>query len=148
MGRERRVFVGTDEVFHATLSCARAKGSRTWCDSSAAHRSRLKPCDRCARELARELAASLGSIPSGARRSLGLPKLNPIEGRAESDGSSDDERDADLYYGTPESLEDPRFANRSLLDWGTASYGQDPDEFLGGPTDDDNDWRGGGSLYE
>lgn len=49
----------------------------------------------------------------------------------------------------PARLDDPRFSHRSRLEWGgTASYGQDPEEFLGSPTDDDNEWRGGSAFYE
>lgn len=72
----------------------------------------------------------------------------PIEGRAETEGGGDDNGESPVFYGAPDDLEDPRFSTRSSLDWGTASYGQDPDEFLGGPTDDDNDWRGGNQMYE
>lgn len=135
------------EEFHATLSCERAQRARTWCGASAAHRSRLRPCRCCASELGRELAVRLGSIPSGARRSLGLPKLHPIKGRSETGESSESGGEVDVFYGAPESLDDPRFNARSVVDWGTAAYGQDPDEFLGDLTDDDNDWRGGGSRY-
>lgn len=142
------VFVDTKaETFHATLACAAARTARHWCAAASAHRSRLRPCTKCGTELGKELTKTLGSIPSGARRGMGLPRLMPLEGRAEDAGPEAD-RDAATFYGAPEDLEDPRFSTRSSLDWGTASYGQDPDEFLGGPTDDDNDWRGGNQMYD
>jgi len=72
----------------------------------------------------------------------------PIEGRAEDVGPDSGKQDAKTVYGSPDDLDDPRFSTRSSLDWGTASYGQDPDEFLGGPTDDDSDWRGGNRMYD
>ena len=145
----QRVFVDAKaEVFHASLSCTQASRARHWCAAASAHKSRLKPCPACGVQLGRELSSTLGSIPSGARRSLGLPRLIPIEGRAETEGGGDDNGESPVFYGAPDDLEDPRFSTRSSLDWGTASYGQDPDEFLGGPTDDDNDWRGGNHMYE
>ncbi len=148
MNANQTVFVdGRTEQFHAVLNCPHAKTATHWCSATEAHRSRLRACQQCARTLALDLARTHGSIPSGARKGLGLPKLNPVPGASESDQSGDD-AEAALSYGAPESLNDPRFANRSMADWGTASYGQDPDEFLGGPTDDDNDWRGGNQMYD
>jgi len=145
----QRVFVDAKaEVFHASLGCRQAARARHWCAAASAHRSRLAPCRGCGVELGRELAKTLGNIPSGARRGLGLPRLMPIEGRAENEGGSSGERESQVPYGAPDDLEDPRFSTRSSLDWGTASYGQDPNEFLGGPTDDDNDWRGGNRMYD
>lgn len=42
---------------------------------------------------------------------------------------------------------DPRYANPDERGWGIRAFAQDPDEFLGGPTDDDNDWRGASESY-
>ncbi len=148
MNANQTVFVDSrTEQFHAVLNCPHAKTATHWCSATEAHRSRLRACQQCARTLALDLARTHGSIPSGARKGLGLPKLNPVPGASEPDQSGDD-AEAALFYGAPGSLDDPRFANRSTADWGTASYGQDPDEFLGGPTDDDNDWRGGNQMYD
>ena len=36
---------------------------------------------------------------------------------------------------------DPRYANRDERGWGIRAFAQDPDEFLGGPTDDDAAFR-------
>jgi len=90
---------------------------------------------------------SAPKIPSGARKGLGLPKLNPIPDASESVQFVDDAAAAP-FCGALESLDDPRITNRSTADWGTAAYGQDPDEFLGVPADDDNDWRGGNQMYD
>lgn len=117
--------------------CPDAHRIAHWCSATAAHRSRLAPCTKCASELAQGLRSALGSIPSGSRKGLGLPRLLTIAGMWEREPSPTDETDADVPYGPPDSLEDPRFATRSRLDWGTHFYGQDPNEFLGGPTDDD-----------
>jgi hypothetical protein len=144
----QRVFVDLKgERFHVKPDCRYAQPVLHWCAAAAAHRSRLEACGYCASDLARELKSALGSIPSGARKGLGLPRLHAVSGRPETEESGED-ADAALYYGAPDGLDDPRFATRSLVDWGTASFGQDPDEFLGGPTDDDNDWRGGNRLYD
>lgn len=145
----QRVYVELgNESFHVSGRCPSGARPSHWCSAAAAHRSRLSPCKNCAGDLSRELRAALGSIPSGARKGLGLPTLQTVSGRAEREPSALDHEDPDIAYGPPESLDDPRFASRSRADWGTAFYGQDPDEFLGGPTDDDNDWRGGSSMYD
>ena len=137
------------EMFHASERCPVASSAAHWCAGAAAYRSHLQPCTGCASEHVRAFAQELGRLPSGTRKSLGLPSLRLIEGRY-------DERDADPWdatanvdtpYGAPDDLGDPRFAAQSVVGWGTASYGQDPEEYLGGATDDDNDWRGGGSRY-
>jgi hypothetical protein len=146
MSVDRRVFVDVSrERFHASSNCV--NGIRHWCAAAAAYRSRLEPCPKCASGLVKELKAQLGSIPSGAKKGLALPRLQTIRGRAESD-QPDLEDIYEFHYGAPDSLDDPRFSARSQLDWGTASFGQDPDEFLGGPTDDDNDWRGGSRMHD
>jgi hypothetical protein len=148
MGLYQQVFVDVSrERFHVKADCKDARLTRHWCAAAAAHRSRLEPCVKCASGLAKELRSTLGSIPSGAKKGLALPRLQTIRGRAEGD-QSDDDQDYELYYGAPDSLDDPRFSTRSQLDWGTASFGQDPDEFLGGPTNDDNDWRGSNRMYD
>lgn len=145
----QQVFVDSKaEIYHASLSCPRAASARHWCAAASAHKSRLAACRTCGVELGKELSTTLGSIPSGARRGLGLPRLTPIQGRAENVGPDSEKQDATTFYGSPDDPEDPRFSTRSNLDWGTRSYGQDPDEFLGGPTDDDNDWRGGNRMYD
>lgn len=46
-----------------------------------------------------------------------------------------------MTYGAPASADDPRFTVRSAVGWGTASFGQHPDEYVGSDTDDDHDWR-------
>lgn len=49
-------------------------------------------CRSCTTELAKALKAQLGSIPSGARKGLGLPRLHPIEGRSEEENDRSDEQ--------------------------------------------------------
>ena len=148
MGIIQRVFVDVEAgQFHAELECPHARRVRHWCAAVAAHRSYLHPCPHCAPNLVSELRSAVGSIPSGARKSLGLPRLQTLTGRGESEQSADDEA-YDLHYGAPETLDDPRFSTRSLIGWGTASFGQDPSEYLGDPTDDDNDWRGGSRMHD
>jgi hypothetical protein len=44
---------------------------------------------------------ALGGIPSGARRGLGLPRLMPIEGRAEGEGGGNDNRESPVFHGSP-----------------------------------------------
>ncbi len=120
----QQVFIDSKaEIFHASLSCPRAASARHWCAAAAAHKSRLSPCRACGVELGKELTKTLGSIPSGARRGLGLPRLMPIQGRAEDVGPDSGKQDAKTVYGSPDDPDDPRFSTRSSLDWGTASYG-------------------------
>ena len=117
MNANQTVFVDSrTEQFHAVLNCPHAKTATHLCSATEAHRSRLGACQQCARTLALDLTRTHGSIPSGARKGLGLPKLNPVPGASESDQSGDD-AEAALSYGAPESLDDPRFANRSTADW-------------------------------
>lgn len=104
MNANQTVFVDSrTEQFHAVLNCPHAKTATHWCSATEAHRSRLRACQQCARTLALGLARTHGSIPSGARKGLGTPKLNPVPGASESDQSGDD-AEAALSYGAPESL--------------------------------------------
>lgn len=81
---------------------------------------------------------------------MSLPRLYPIDGRPDPADNADnaDQLASGASYGSPEGTDDPRFSTASSTGWGTSFYGQNPDEYLGGPTDDDNDWRGGSSFYE
>lgn len=163
----RRVFVGKDaQHFHAEYRCRTGAVTSRWCTAVEAHRSRLTPCPRCCTRLGRFLKGCLGEIPHEKRMTLPLPKLRPIGDKADRNslasprrsrtksktsrrrGQSSKNTSNTTRYGRPTGIDDPRFSNRSSLDWGTASYRQHPEEFLGSPTDDDNDWRGGSALYE
>lgn len=146
VSNQKVIVTEATETYHSDPNCSDGRETVGWCSASEAHRSRLKACTKCSATLARSLKQELGSIPSGAKRSLGLPKLQGT--KPEMWGTADaDNEDVGFHYGSPEDVKDPRFAARSAADWGTGSYDQDPAEFLGGPTDDDNDWRGGGSQY-
>lgn len=147
------VYISTgSEVYHLDHRCdAMETGSErgiSWCTAGSAHFSRLRACGTCAGSLEREMNVSLGSVPSGEKHGRGMPKLisfAPV-------GSADDVLDADdwveLPYGSPKNLDDARFENKSKLDFGAAAYRQDPEEFLGSDTDDDNDWRGQGRRLD
>lgn len=164
----RRVFVETGAGrVHALPNCRASKPIHHWCTAEEAHYSRLTVCRACGKDLARVLRTVLGSIPDGERQQLPLPPLHGFGTRAERQRAKSQrnsrvrnnrrtvDRDAqsglrsdDLPYGSPGRPDDPRFSHRSRMEWGTSSYRQHPDEFLGSPTDDDNDWRGGQALYE
>ncbi|MGW5300714.1 hypothetical protein ACWEQV_20945 [Rhodococcus aetherivorans] len=162
----RRVFVETGAGrVHTLPNCRSSKPIHYWCTAEEAHYSRLTPCRACGEGLASMLRAVLGSIPDRERQRLPLPPLHgfgekPKRKRTKSRRNSRNTTraaDRDVQpgrwtnrtpYGNPARLDDPRFSHRSRLEWGTASYGQDPEEFLGSPTDDDNEWRGGSALYE
>ncbi|MFD6859742.1 hypothetical protein ACFWCF_20700 [Rhodococcus sp. NPDC060090] len=142
-----------------------------------AYRSRLHPCGTCAASLAEALGNHLGRIPSGERARLALPTLQafhyseytgtrppplrrPRRGkmskRKAQTSSAKRSRPADTasssgtytQYGNPTDVNDIRFSHVSEFGWGTASYGQHPEEHLGTPTDDDHDWRGSSAHYE
>lgn len=165
----RRVFVGSRaRHYHAEYRCHTGAVTSRWCTAVEAHRSRLTPCPTCCTRLGQFLQGCLGAIDAEKRKTLPLPALRPV-GRMDdrtsrssaprrSHGTSKKTRrrrgrpsestSNTTHYGPAASVDDPRFSNRSSLGWGTASYGQHPEEFLGSPTDDDNDWRGGHALYE
>ncbi|MBM7457544.1 hypothetical protein JOE26_000219 [Rhodococcus coprophilus] len=156
--------------FHTTPYCSETYPIRYWCPAEKAHRSRLNACKKCAGNLDGALRAQLGVITSGERSRLSLPKLHtfhhreykgerPSRPRRRVKGKqlgkqtkrnrrtpSDDGNTT--TFGPPTSVQDVRFTHQSSLGWGTASFGQHPEEFLGSPTDDDHDWRGGSALYE
>ncbi|MDO2378394.1 hypothetical protein Q2298_08510 [Rhodococcus electrodiphilus] len=163
----RRVFVGKGApLFHAKYRCRTGETTSRWCTAAEAHRSRLAPCPTCCTRLGRFLQGCLGTIPNEERKTLPLPTLRIVGGKDDRKGISSSPRRSrkkagstrrrgrsgstskTTRYGRPTSIDDPRFSNRSSLGWGTASYGQHPEEFLGSPTDDDHDWRGGHALYE
>lgn len=150
--------LGDGTTYHLDQQCRRGLTDRTGggagisaCSAGAAHRSCLRPCPTCATDLAKVLTQTLGAIPSGERRRRSRPTLQPLRGTApalDARGSRFTARsggtvvEADTPYGAPIAADDLRFANQSNAGWGTASYGQNVDEFLGEGTDDDNDWRG------
>ncbi|MHC6215293.1 MULTISPECIES: hypothetical protein [Rhodococcus] len=162
----RRVFVETGAGrVHTLPNCRSSKPIHYWCTAEEAHYSRLTPCRACGEGLASMLRAVLGSIPDHERRKLPLPPLSGFGEKAKrkrtksrrNSRNTTRATDRDVQpgrwttrtpYGSPARLDDPRFSHRSRLEWGTASYGQDPEEFLGSPTDDDNEWRGGSAFYE
>ena len=84
-GLERVYVAGHVETYHATAYCdgliaslQRTSAVILWCWAAAAHRSRLVPCASCAARLTAALRDELGSVPSGARRSMGLPALEAL----------------------------------------------------------------------
>lgn len=133
------------ELFHATLACPEVQGSRddgiAWCLGRDAHFSRLRACGVCGVELLASLKAQWGALASGEKAARGLPDMQSWAPAAARDA---DVADPDVPYGPAVDLDDPRFSNASALGWGTSTFGQDPNEYLGNATDDDNDWRGHG----
>jgi hypothetical protein len=147
MKTEPKVYVVQgQEIFHASLSCRdlreRTYEGISWCLARNAHFSRVRPCPSCSSELLAVLRARYGSMPSGERASRGYPRLWPL---TPADLGDDEAPEFELPYGPARELDDPRFSNSSALDWGTSTYGQDPNEYLGDVVDDDNDWRGHGA---
>lgn len=149
MPQSRQVYVSQGgTLFHASLNCDDLRRCQeegvSWCSAREAHLSRLQPCSCCTAELLAQLKVVVGSPTSGEKRSRGLPNLRTlIAASMHSDGTSEHEAQG-APYGAAEDLDDPRFNNASALGWGTHTYGQDPQEYLGNPTEDDNDWRGMG----
>jgi len=137
-------------VFHADPSCI-GKAATSWCTAGDAHGSRLVPCQVCAGELQTWLNTVVGRIPSGEKKRRGLPHLNAWHAeRLEVRDPEASEVSVDLGLTAPGrsgDLADPRYANRDERGWGISAFAQDPDEFMGGPTDDDNDWRGASESY-
>lgn len=133
------------ETFHAALTCPEVQRSQedgiSWCLALDAHFSRLRPCSVCGAELSASLKAHWGSSASGEKASRGLPDMRTLAPAAAGDA---DPAELAVPYGPAVDLDDPRFSNSSALGWGTSNFGQDPDEYLGNPTEDDNDWRGHG----
>ncbi len=151
--------------YHAHDHCVSKNTVQHRCTAEQAHHSRLAPCPKCTRSLVRFLNRCLGVITAETRMRHPLPPLTPHAAKPapkrpksaqRSAGHSDTGRRHDraggqareIPYGRPSRADDLRFNHRSRLDWGSASYGQNPEEFLGSPTDDDNDWRGNSALYE
>jgi hypothetical protein len=137
------------DVFHPDLSCI-GGAATAWCTAGDAHRSRLSPCQVCAGELQAWLNIEVGRIPSGEKKRRGFPHLNVWHTeRVEVRGPEDsvDPLDPELTASRSGDPADPRYANRDERGWGIRAFAQDPDEFMGGPTDDDNDWRGASESY-
>lgn len=154
------VFRG-EEAFHTVRDCSAGRRSirgrylaTETCSAVTAYRSRLSPCSACTKALIEELRAELGSVPSGERRRLPMPRLRSIAPDMPSSKTGqrgtpfETASDPDLPYGAPTDADDLRFSNQSRAGWGIASYGQNHDEYLGESTDDDNDWRGGSRYLD
>jgi hypothetical protein len=135
------------DIYHASADCdvlqRRAREGVAWCSARDAHFSRLRPCAECAQGLDAVLKRRHGSLASGEKAARGLPEFRTHR-PATAVTDAEDADDVRVPYGPPEDLDDPRFRNTSAVGWGTATFGQDPEEFLGSSTDDDHDWRGAG----
>jgi hypothetical protein len=134
------------DLYHGDSNCPRLGAHAAFgigrCLSDDAHASALNPCPECAAGISEELRLHHGVIASGERRRRGRPRLVPISPAMSGD---EEASEGGVPYGAPQDEGDIRFSNHSAADWGTASYGQNPAEYLAEFTDDDNDWRGGGS---
>ncbi|MEU5841565.1 hypothetical protein [Rhodococcus sp. NPDC047139] len=162
----RQVFVIRGSgVFHASARCRDGRNATHRCMAADAYRSHLSPCPRCSTSLARELGRYIDRTRtgSGAAQPLRLvrigKKTSPSDTalrrqnqKSRSKGTpgrrTGSRQDGSIPYGAPSNIDDIRFSHRTAAEWGTSSYGQHPEEFLGSPTEDDHDWRGGNSLYE
>jgi hypothetical protein len=70
--------------------------------------------------------------------------MSDVQPNADADAVRDG---LQVPYGEPDGPDDVRFSVHSAAGWGTNAYGQNPDEFLGEPTEDDNDWIRGSSRF-
>lgn len=138
------------DVFHVDPSCT-GKAATASCAAGDAHGSRLVPCKICAGEVQAWLNTALGRIPSGEKKRRGLPHLNSWHTEELADRDPDDSADplgpGQTTLGPSGDLKDARYANVDERGWGIRAFAQDPEEFLGGATDDDNDWRGASGTY-
>lgn len=91
--------------------------------------------------------AALGSIPSGDRRRLPMPRLTSVLAYV-FNGEEPEKSGAGQGAGLAQEADDFRFSVRNGAGWGTANFGQSADEFLSETTDDDHDWRGAGRYYD
>ena len=152
-------------VFHASAQCKDGRKATHWCLAADAYRSHLQPCSICSTKLAYELGRYIdtpllerGAAPqplrlvqigkkapttdTTSRRQNSRSKKGTPGRRSGSRGSGA------IPYGSPSDIDDIRFSHRTAAEWGSSSFRQHPEEFLGTPTDDDHDWRGRNSLYE
>lgn len=142
------VFVACEgsNLFHVDPDCSALIKHRQFgigrCSGKEAHFSTLSACTACTGDVAEQLRRRHGVMASGERHKRGRPRLFTVVPASTTVNEEDDE--ASVPYGAPDDVDDLRFSNPSLADWGTASFRQNVDEFLSEDTDDDNDWRGGG----
>lgn len=162
----RRVYVDrSSKYFHASERCKADRDITHWCTAADAYRSHLRPCPTCSIALARALERKLGASSrreDSEQRPLRLirlettprpPETMPRRQKARSKKGTPGRRSSSrgsgaIPYGSPSDIGDIRFSHRTAAEWGTSSFRQHPEEFLGTPTDDDHDWRGRNSLYE
>lgn len=126
---------------------------RRWlarCDD--AHRSSLAPCSTCAASLAHTVERVLGPVDQNQRRRLPGMRRSPsvltnepvaVEGDFDEVHTDKDP----VRFGAPTRPDDPRFTVHNSVDWGTASYSVNSEEFLSETTDDDHDWRDAASRH-
>ena len=164
LARQQVFVVRGSGVYHASARCKDCRNATHRCMAADAYRSHLSPCPKCSTNLARELGRYIdtSSSASGSAQPLRLVNLGKKTPPSESTsrrrktpskkgtpGRRSGSREIGaIPYGSPSSIGDVRFSHRTAAEWGTSSFGQHPEEFLGAPTDDDHDWRGGNSLYE
>lgn len=162
----KRVYVNRDiGYFHASTRCKVARNVTHWCTAGDAYRSHLRPCPRCSTTLAIDLERYLETTSSGRgteRQPLRLIQIGKKAPTAEAASRrrqprskkgtpgrrTGSRRSGAIPYGNPSDIDDIRFSHRTAAEWGTSSFRQHPEEFLGTPTEDDHDWRGRNSLYE
>jgi len=162
----KRVYVNRNvNYFHTSARCRAGRNMTHWCKAGDAYRNRVRPCPTCSTNLAKDLQKYLD-----ATASMNYPELRPLRlhplgktdrtakipsnqkksrsragtpGRRAGAGRNDR-----IPHGTPSNVKDTRFSHRTAMEWGTSSFRQHPEEFLGTPTEDDHDWRGRHTLYE
>ncbi|MGX7722644.1 hypothetical protein [Rhodococcus sp. 5G237] len=152
-------------VFHASRQCKDGRNVTHWCLAADAYRSHLRPCPKCSTKLAHDLGRYIDTQLSKKEAASGPLRLTRIGRKAPTTDATSHRRKSRskkgtpgrrsssrqtraIPYGSPSDIDDIRFSHRTAAEWGTSSFRQHPEEFLGSPTDDDHDWRGGNSLYE
>lgn len=152
-------------VFHASRQCKDGRNVTHWCRAADAYRSHLRPCPKCSTKLAHDLGRYIDTHLSKKDAAPGPLRLAQIGRKAPPTDATSRRRKAHskkgtpgrrsgsrqtraIPYGSPSDIADIRFSHRTAAEWGTSSFRQHPEEFLGSPTDDDHDWRGRSSLYE
>lgn len=102
-----------------------------------------KGCRDCTHSFDSKLRCDLVDVPPQHRSHSEKIPLESVYG-PEAGGWHGD---VEVPYGPAGEPQDIRFSVHTTVDWGTYTYGQHPDEYLGEPTDDDHDWGRGPSRY-
>jgi hypothetical protein len=145
-----------DPTCQAPTTAARStsRSPRMAVEAIIAARYGRRACGACASEFGSALTELLPQVSSPERFDPQAIPLREIDTEdAQEDAQEDAREDAQeddsgrVPYGSPEDPDDIRFNVSSAVGWGTASFGHNPTESLGEPTEDDHDWIRGPNRF-